>query len=62
VRDAWREVGIQVAGGGSIRPSTPTATMKSRSADQDSLAALHARVDKLSKTVEQLVNLMQPVS
>jgi hypothetical protein len=59
VRDGWREVGIQVSGGGSIRP---TVAVRSRYDEQDSLAALHARVDKLAKTVDQLAKNAQYVS
>jgi len=60
VRDGWREVGIQVSGAGSIRSNAPTTTSRSRygESEHDSLAALHARVDKLSKTVDQLAMSM----
>jgi Zn-dependent metalloprotease len=56
VRDAWREVGIQVKGVGSIRPekARTAGTREGRRQTGDSLADLHARVDTLAKTIEHL--------
>src|SRR5262245_18366346 len=56
VREAWREVGIQVKGGGSIRPERvrSTGTKAGKAIDTDLLADLHAKVESLAKTVEQL--------
>jgi Zn-dependent metalloprotease len=56
VRDAWAEVGIRVAGAGSIRP-TVAARAGSRS-DHESLVMLHAKVDELSKTVDMIAKHM----
>ena len=62
VRDAWREVGIQVAGGGSIRPALVSAKPARRgysdSDASDSLAALQRRVDDLAKAVDTLTKKM----
>jgi Zn-dependent metalloprotease len=52
IRDAWSEVGIRVAGAGSIRPTV--AARAGAAADSDSLALLHAKVDELTKTVDML--------
>jgi len=56
VREAWHEVGIQVKGGVSIRPERVRAATpgEAKAAERDSLANLHAKVDALAKTVEQL--------
>ena len=55
VREAWREVGIQVKGGVSIRPERirPTARVV-KGSETDSLEDLHAKVDSLAKAVEKL--------
>jgi Zn-dependent metalloprotease len=62
VRDAWREVGIQVAGGGSIRPALVSAKPARRGYSEsdavDSLAALQRRVDDLAKAVDTLTKKM----
>ena len=56
VRDAWHEVGIQVRGVGSMRPEKVRAAVgrETKGTEKDSLAELHAKVDSLAKTVEQL--------
>ena len=56
VREAWREVGIDVRGIGSVRPERVRATTprEVKKAEADSLADLHAKVDNLAKTVERL--------
>jgi len=56
VREAWREVGIEVKGVGSIRPAkvTSTGARDTKGADKDSLSELQAKVDSLARTVEQL--------
>jgi Zn-dependent metalloprotease len=56
VREAWHEVGIQVRGGGSIRPERVRAAIarEAKAVERDSLADLHAKVDALAKVVEQL--------
>jgi Zn-dependent metalloprotease len=56
VREAWREVGIDVRGIGSVRPERVRAASprEIRKAEADSLADLHAKVDNLAKTVERL--------
>src|SRR5215813_11438928 len=53
VREAWREVGIDVRAIGSIRPERVRAASprEVRKAEADSLADLHAKVDNLAKTV-----------
>lgn len=62
VRDAWREVGVQVAGGGSIRPALVSAKPARRGYSDsdavDSLAALQRRVDDLAKAVDTLTKKM----
>jgi Zn-dependent metalloprotease len=56
VREAWHEVGIQVRGVGSIRPEKVRAgtARETKAAERESLTDLHAKVDALAKTVEQL--------
>ena len=56
VREAWREVGIDVRGIGSVRPERvrSASPREIRKAEADSLADLHAKVDNLAKTVERL--------
>ena len=56
VREAWREVGIQVRGVGSIRPERIRTTIAKevKRAEAESLSDLRARIDSLAKTVEQL--------
>jgi len=56
VRDAWRDVGIRVVAPGSIRPSV---TVPAAYRDSDSLTTLHARLDELSRTVDQLAKKIQ---
>jgi Zn-dependent metalloprotease len=60
VCDGWREVGIRVKAGVSVRATVPAA-MKSWHSENDSLVALHARIDQLSRTVEQLARQIQSV-
>ena len=56
VRDAWREVGIQVRVAGSIRPERvkPVTARGTTKTDADMLADLHTKLESLAKTVERL--------
>lgn len=56
IREAWREVGIDVKGVGSVRPERVRAASprEVKKVESDSLADLHAKVDSLAKTVERL--------
>ena len=56
VRDAWREVGIQVRVAGSIRPerAKPVTARGTPKTDADMLADLHTKLQSLAKTVERL--------
>jgi len=56
VRDGWSEVGIRVSLVGSTRPAATGAKYR----DQDSMTALHTKVDSLARAVEQLTRLSAP--
>jgi hypothetical protein len=56
VRDGWSEVGIRVSLVGSARPAATAAKYR----DQDSMTALHTKVDSLARAVEQLTRLSAP--